>query len=114
MRAIVAAVSAGAVLFLLGVTSEIAKAQGTRSTETYKRIKAKIDAIPSVDTHDHLWPFERLPALTETKAGKVVNLSGLWRNSYLPGYNSISPWKSDDDFDSWWGRAKNNFDNVRS
>ena len=66
-----------------------ASAQGTRSTETYKRIKAKIDAIPSVDTHDHLWPFERLPALTDTKAGKVVNLSGIWRNSYLGGYNSL-------------------------
>ncbi len=91
-----------------------ANAQGTRSTETYKRIKAGIDAIPSIDTHDHLWPFERLPALTETKAGKVVNLAGLWRNSYLPGYNAISPWKPEDDFDSWWGRARHNFDNVRS
>ena len=37
-----------------------ASAQGTRSTETYKRIKAAVDAVPSVDTHDHLWPFERL------------------------------------------------------
>ena len=27
---------------------------------------------------------------------------------------TVSPWKSEDDFDSWWGRAKFNFDNVRS
>ena len=89
-------------------------ADGTRSTETYKRIKTAIDAVPSVDTHDHLWPFEKLPALTETKEGKQVNLSGIWRNSYLPGYNAISPWQADDTFDSWWSRAKHNFDNVRS
>src|SRR5438552_3555566 len=29
----------------------------TRSTEIYKRIKARIDAVPAIDTHDHLWPF---------------------------------------------------------
>ncbi|MBI3863385.1 MAG: amidohydrolase family protein [Planctomycetia bacterium] len=91
-----------------------AAAGETRSTETYRRIKAAIDATPSVDTHDHLWPFDRLPAYTQTKAGRQVNLSGLWRNSYLSGYNPVIPWKPDDDFDSWWGRAKGNFENVRS
>ncbi|MBI3863384.1 MAG: amidohydrolase family protein [Planctomycetia bacterium] len=91
-----------------------AGAGDTRSTEVYKRIKAQVDAVPAIDTHDHLWPFEKLPSLTETKAGKVVNLHGVWRNSYLSWYNSISPWMPDDDFDSWWGRAKHNFDNVRS
>ena len=101
-----------AVIFCLFLPT--ANGQGTRSSETYKRIKAQIDAVPAIDTHDHLWPFERLPALTETKAGKVVNLSGVLRNSYLSGYNSLSPWKPDDDFDSWWGRARSNFDNVRS
>ena len=71
-----------------------AAAQGTRSTETYKRIKAQIDAVPAIDTHDHLWPFERLPALTDTADGKVVNLAGIWRNSYYTWYNPISPWQA--------------------
>ena len=38
-----------------------APAQGTRDTTTYRRIKAELDAVPAIDTHDHLWPFERLP-----------------------------------------------------
>jgi len=86
----------------------------TRSTETYKRVKAGIDATPSIDTHDHLWPFARLPAYTETKEGRQVNLAGLWRNSYLSGYNSISAWQPNDDFDSWWARGKDDFKNVRA
>lgn len=90
------------------------RAQGTRATETYRKIKKEIDAVPAVDTHDHLWPFDRLPAYTQTKTGRQVNLAGLWRNSYLSGYNPISPWQPDDDFDSWWARGKNDFANVRA
>ena len=37
-----------------------ALAQGTRDTTTYRRIRAELDATPAIDTHDHLWPFERL------------------------------------------------------
>jgi predicted TIM-barrel fold metal-dependent hydrolase len=86
----------------------------THSTENYKRIKAAINAVPAIDTHDHLWPFDRLPAYTQTKAGKQVNLAGLWRNSYLAGYNAMTPWQENDDFDSWWARGKNDFHNVRA
>ena len=32
--------------------------QGTRDTTTYRRIKAQLDAIPAIDTHDHLPPFD--------------------------------------------------------
>jgi hypothetical protein len=41
---------------LLGVNS--AWAQGTRSTEVYRRVKTEVNQIPLIDTHDHLWPFE--------------------------------------------------------
>src|SRR5262249_33983052 len=34
-----------------------AQGQGTGETPTYRRIRAAIDAIPAIDTHDHLWPF---------------------------------------------------------
>ena len=102
------------VLVAVLIQVESLLAGDTRSTETYKRVKASIDAVPSIDTHDHLWPFDRLPAFSPTKAGKQVNLAGLWRNSYLPGYNAMSPWQESDDFDSWWARGKNDFKNVRA
>ena len=38
------------------------EAQGTRDTTTYRRFKAALDAIPAIDTHDHLLPFDRLLA----------------------------------------------------
>jgi len=91
-----------------------ALAQGTRSTGTYQRIKARLDAIGCIDTHDHLWPFDRLPALRETKEGKGVNLAGIVQNGYLQGYNRITPWQDRMEFDTWWNSARNDFHNVRA
>lgn len=103
-----------AILWAVCLLPAISLADDTRSTDTYKRIKAKITSIPAIDTHDHLWPSDRLPANLETKAGKQVNLAGLWRNNYLSGITPMSPWGPDDDFDSWWARGKNDFKNVRA
>jgi predicted TIM-barrel fold metal-dependent hydrolase len=80
---------------------------------TVQRIKARLDAVPAIDTHDHLWPFDRLPGYVETDRGRGMTLAGLWRNSYLGWYASISPWKPKGTFDEWWPRAKHDFDNVR-
>jgi hypothetical protein len=40
--------------------------------------------VPAIDTHDHLWPFDRLPGYVETAEGKGMNLAGLWRNAQHP------------------------------
>src|SRR5207244_1347933 len=69
-------------------------AQDTRHTPTYEHIKAALDAVPAIDTHDHLWPFDRLPGFVETEHGRGMNLAGLWRNSYYPGFNPLAPWPS--------------------
>jgi hypothetical protein len=89
-------------------------AQSTRSTETYRRIKAALDEVPAVDTHDHLWPFERLPSRVETPHGPRVNLAGLWHNSYVKRILPLTPWKSGQSFESWWAEAKDDFDDVRA
>src|SRR5207247_1717461 len=57
----------------------------TRQTATHKRVKAALDAVPAIDTHDHLWPFETLPGYVETERGHGMNLSSIWRNSYYSG-----------------------------
>src|SRR5262245_5117766 len=69
-----------------------ARAQGTRSTDAYRRIKTELNAVPAIDTHDHLWPFDRLPAREKTRDGEQVNLCSIWRNSYLPQLARITPW----------------------
>lgn len=99
----------------LRATAEHESLLVTRSTETYRKIKAEIDAIPAIDTHEHLPPFEYLHTYTHTKSeGKQVNVHGLWRDSYLSWHNQFSFWTASDDFDSWWERGKDEFKNVRA
>ncbi len=52
-------------------------AQDTKDTLTYERIKAYLDSVPAIDTHDHLWPFESLPGWVETDHGRGMNLASL-------------------------------------
>jgi hypothetical protein len=103
-----------AALFLLLVLSCPLAAQGTRETATYRRMKAHLDAVPAIDTHDHLWPFEMLPGYVETAKGRGMNLPALWRNSYYTWYNHLTPWKPGQSFESWWQEAKDDFDDARA
>jgi hypothetical protein len=91
-----------------------APAQSTRETATYRRIKAALDAVPAIDTHDHLGPFERLPGMVETERGKGMNLHSLWRSSYYTWTNPLTAWEPGMKFDDWWGRAKKDFDSARA
>jgi hypothetical protein len=91
-----------------------ARSQNTRTTKTYLRIKANLDAVPAIDTHDHLLPFEELPSLRETKQGKGVNLAGLWENSYYTWYNPLTDWDEGMAFDDWWVKARDDFKDARS
>src|SRR5713101_7617696 len=89
-------------------------AQATRQTETYRRIKTTLDAAPAIDTHDHLWPFDRLPGYRETKVGKGMNLSSIWGNSYWTQGGRLTPWQPKMEFDDWWKDAKDDWDNSRA
>jgi predicted TIM-barrel fold metal-dependent hydrolase len=86
----------------------------TRATPTFQRIKKSLDAVPAIDTHDHLWPFERLPGYVETDRGRGMNLYALWRNSYFTWFNPIAPWRPGMKFDEWWPAGKQSFDNARA
>jgi hypothetical protein len=88
--------------------------QSTRDTTTYRRIKAELDAVPAIDTHDHLWPFERLPGIVETAHGKGMNLSSLWRSSYYSWINPLTPWAPGMTFEAWWSKARHDFDSARA
>jgi hypothetical protein len=90
------------------------RAQGTRDTTTYKRIRSTLDRIPAIDTHDHLWPFERLPGYVDTPEGRGMNLSSIWRNSYYSWFNPITAWKKETPFEEWWAKAKDDFKDARA
>lgn len=86
---------------------------GTRGTPAYQRLKAYLDSVAAIDTHDHLPPFEDLPGYVQTGQGRGMNLSSLWRNSYYTWYNPLTPWKPGMPFEAWWAEAKADFDNAR-
>src|SRR5579859_5147204 len=80
----------------------IVSAELANNTATYKRLKSHIDSIAAIDTHDHLWPFDKLPGYVETENGRGMNLAGIWRNSYYAGVHPLTPWKPGMKFDDWW------------
>ena len=98
---------------LLVLTSRTA-AQPTREGAAYKRIKARLDAVPAIDTHDHLWPFDRLPAYVETEHGKSMTLYGVWAGGYYRWINPLTSWSPGGKFEDWWAKAKYDFANARA
>ncbi len=95
----------------LAVTQE---APSTRSSPTYQRIKAHLDSVPAIDTHNHLWPFDKLPGYVETERGRGMNLAGIWTSNYFTWLNPLTRWKAGDKFKDWWSVAKHDFDNARA
>src|SRR2546427_11957546 len=97
-------------LFALPVVGEPA----TQESKICKRMKAYLDAVPAIDTHDHLWPFDKLPGYVETEHGKGMNLAGLWHSSYYRRTNPLTPWKPGQKFDDWWAQARHDFSDARA
>jgi uncharacterized protein len=92
-----------------------ASGQSVKGSDTYRRIKAGIDAVPAIDTHDHLLPFDHVPQLmVETDHGKGMTLFSLWAQSYYPQVGTVQPRKPGETFDAWWARARHDFDNARA
>lgn len=78
------------------------------------RLKAKVDAIRAIDTHDHLPPFDQIRGRVETPQGKGLTLFGILSNGYLPQLTSIPVREPGQAFDPWWAKAESALDNVRA
>lgn len=89
-------------------------AGGTGATATYAGLKKTLDAVPAIDTHDHLYPWERNTAFVETDRGRGVNLASLWLMSYFGWIHRLTPWTPGDSFENWWRKAKTDFDDARA
>jgi hypothetical protein len=82
--------------------------------ETYRRLKAYLDSVPAIDTHNHLAPFQELPGWVETEQGRGFNLAAMWRSSYFGRVNRLTPWTPGGPFDAWWAKAKIDFADARA
>jgi predicted TIM-barrel fold metal-dependent hydrolase len=85
-----------------------------KQSEVYHRIKKALDAIPAIDTHEHLRGFDELPNRVQTPQGMGMTLHSIWAGSYFGWTNPLSPWPSDGLFETWWKQAQHNFDNARA
>ena len=92
----------------------IASADDVKQTDIYRRIRAAIDAVPAIDTHDHLRPFEQIPNMDNTDRGKGMTLRGIWQGSYYTWIHPLTPWPEGGTFDEWWNKAKPDFQNARA
>ncbi len=99
------------VLILLSIS---AKADDAKKTEVYKRIRLAIDAVPAIDTHDHLRPFDQIAERNDTDQGRGMTLHSIWRGSYYSWTNPLTHWKDGESFDSWWLRAKPDFKDAHA
>ena len=91
-----------------------ATAADIKQTPLYGRIKSAIDAVPAIDTHDHLRPFDQLPNKDETDRGTGMTLHSIFAGSYYPGINRLSAWPAGKSFDAWWSVARHDFDDARA
>lgn len=89
-------------------------ADDVKKTDTYRRLRAAIDAVPAIDTHDHLRPFDQIPGLDKTDHGQGMTLRGIWQGSYYTWIHPLAPWPEGSGFDSWWASAKPNFQDARA
>lgn len=91
-----------------------AAADDVKTTDVYRRIRAAIDAVPAIDTHDHLRPFDQIAERDLTERGRAMTLHSIWRGSYYTWTNPLSPWRDGESFDSWWARAREDFVDARA
>src|SRR5262249_26978882 len=82
--------------------------------DTRSRLLGYLRSVPAIDTHDHLWPFDRLPGYVQTERGKGMNLAGVWHNSYYRWVHPLTAWKPGGKFDDWWAKAKHDFADART
>ncbi|HEV3342260.1 MAG TPA: amidohydrolase family protein [Pirellulales bacterium] len=91
-----------------------ARADDIKKSDLFRRIKTSIDAVPAIDTHDHLRSFDEIPFRDETNRGLGMTLHSVWQGSYYPWTNKLSPWPKGASFDEWWRVARNDFDDARA
>lgn len=88
--------------------------QNVKATPLYGRIKASLDAVRAIDTHDHLRPFNDIPNRVDTTQGHGMTLYSIWAHSYIRRTTRITPWPADGSFDTWWNDAKDDFNDARA
>lgn len=114
MRTTMLALLLTALAALFATRLPSATAADVKQTPLYARIKQALDAVPAIDTHDHLRPFDQLPEKDDTDRGTGITLHSVFKGSYYPWINPLHPWPAGKSFDAWWDLAEHDFDDARA
>ena len=101
------------VTIILSVCS-VGRVEDVKKSELYGRIKTSLNAVPAIDTHEHLRPFDQIPGRVETPHGLGMTLHSIWSGSYLRRTTRLSSWPKDGSFKTWWESAQHDFDDARA
>lgn len=101
------------VLSLLASTHP-ASAHDIKDAAVFARIKASIDAVSAIDTHEHLPPFDLLRERFGAGPEKDITLWSLFQGSYFHWIHPLEPWPQDNCFATWWSKAQHNFQHAKA
>ncbi|MCC6126595.1 MAG: amidohydrolase family protein [Pirellulales bacterium] len=103
---------------LFFVPMRSADAGDVKDSDVYARIKARLDAVPAIDTHSHLRGPRQLQNVLEHefRGDKPSDcaLHRVWSVSYFTWAHPLAAWPADRRFDAWWTAAQADFDNSRA
>jgi hypothetical protein len=102
------------IALLVVCLSRLASASDVKRTDVYRRIRAAVDAVPAIDTHDHLRPFDQIPFRNRTDRGEGLTLRSVWQGSYYRWLHPLGSWPDGAPFETWWNASKHDFDNARA
>lgn len=97
-----------AVLLLLAVGAD------TRDTEVFARIRAAIESMPAISTHEHLRAFDRIPGRVPTEFGDGMTLPSVWAVSYFNYVHRLHAWPESGKFSDWWAVGQYDFRDARA
>lgn len=90
------------------------QAEDIKRSDLYRRVKAELDDVRAIDTHDHLRGFNELPGRVRTPDGMGMTLHSIFSGSYYTWTNPLAAWPESGDFDQWWEQAQHSFDDARA
>ncbi|MGD9126792.1 MAG: amidohydrolase family protein [Planctomycetia bacterium] len=106
------------VFALVLVPAWCAHAEDVKKTEVYARIKAKLDAVPAIDTHGHFLGHSYAKQILERdiqiEKPKDCILHRFWTRNYFVWGHHLAPWPEDGKFETWWKVAEKDFENSRA
>ena len=92
----------------------VAASPDVKDTELFTRVRAAINSMAAISTHDHLQAFDRIPGRVETEFGRGMTVPSIWAVSYFNFVHRLHAWPESGKFDDWWQVGQSDFRDARA